>query len=274
MLTRFKTLIHYPTSSSSSSSSSEILDTQTNLIVIEHGMIGTVHKLSYLVNAFTSTNTYVYCTVSNVGILANTRSLSKQAINFGVEVNSFLEQHPQFTTVSFVGHSLGGITIRTTLHFLHNGILTKEQVPKLHAVKRKVYISMGSPHSAVSINSLQWWQLPLAKLAKLLRLTLIDELTNPETLQSTTGPSTSLEETCETVLLLSIRQDSIVSLASSQMLETENTGNFIRHVYSPREFWKRNNGRNAHFYGFDDDRVLDLMKSYCSDTKAQNPQLR
>lgn len=113
---------------------------ENSLIIMMHGFQGSDYDMDLVKNYLMTYNKNVFCYVCHTLEGNNTDTIEVLGEKFAKEaLNIMLKLGTEFTSVSFIGYSLGGIIIRAALKHLE---VIKDKI--------NVLLTLASPHLGIS----------------------------------------------------------------------------------------------------------------------------
>ena len=115
-----------------------------HLIIIQNGLNGFSFLMNYVLNYYiTKLGDGYHVCVSNVNDFLNTHDgLDTMGLRLGLFVQNKIACLKNCDKISFIGHSLGGLMIRSCIKYLHD-------IKLFDIVKPIAYISIATPHLGI-----------------------------------------------------------------------------------------------------------------------------
>ena len=197
---------------------------KSHLVILCHGYQGKRIDMRILENYFVKIFPHTIFLVSEFNQNMNNKTIGDLGRELAREVNTFVTTFTNYSKISFVGHSLGGIIIRAALPFL------KKLRPYMCS-----YVSLSVPHLGCRGNNNMLVQLGMNLLASFKKDVIIKQLQmdDNEDIRKTFLYELSLNDCLhwfQNILLVSSPQDSFVPYFSARIQPKVKKNDFENHV--------------------------------------------
>jgi hypothetical protein len=136
---------------------------ESHLVVLAHGIMGTANDLTVLAQELRQRGCAVLESNSNER-LQSLYGVEQGATKLAYELQVFLKDHPEVSSISFVGNSLGGIYVRKAVKILFSDM---DHLVNTRNLKANKFMTIASPHLGVyDYTFLDEYKLPFPKFVK------------------------------------------------------------------------------------------------------------